>query len=590
MRWTEPNGTRIWRCPAEGTTADDVFNSAAFYTDAVLARLAEEGFNGIWVYALLYNLMRSRVFPELNRPGAEERLMALQELIDRARRHGIGVYLYFNDPVSIDIDDPFWQKYAELHGAEKWHTYALCTSTPQVQSFFRDALESTFAPLRNLEGVILITACESLTHCWSKTVRRDGALPACPRCRDREPAALVLELLQTWSEVSHHHPTPFRILAWNWEWAYWYPHPQLPIVSHLPDGMELLLGYEMGGTRRWGDRIIPVGEYAFSFAGPGEQFILTRQAAAERGIPVHAKIELNNTHEICSVPNVPVLRTLHTRFAAMARDEVAGFLGCWSMGGKMTLNTHAMRLFLRDPEQYLDEQTFLAALARDYFGLTATDAITRAWQQFSDAFTHYPFSVNLLYSGPHNDAPARRLSLHFEGTPTCASWRPGEPGDDLSRCIEPFFSDRQSFTLDDVIDGFTRLHAGWAEALRDYAALEADEPGSEEQCLHRRRELSCARMIAHQFRSIVNVFRFFREQQAVMQQHGLTAPCDIPPNATLREIMEDELANVRQALPLVEADSRLGYHQDIGGYKYNAEMMREKIGAMEAELGRGWHS
>ena len=584
MLWTDPTATRIWRCPAEGTTADDVLNSAAFYTDDVLARLAAEGFTGIWVFTLLYNLMHSRVFPELNRPGAAERQAALQELIDRARRHGIGVYLYLNDPVSVDIGDPFWQSHAELRGVEKWHSYALCTSTPEVQAFFRDALDSAFNPVRDLAGVILITACESLTHCWSKTVRRDGALPACPRCREREPAELVLELLHTWADVSRQHPTPFRILAWNWEWAYWYPHPQLPIVSRLPDGVELLLGYEMGGRRQWGDRVIPVGEYAFSFVGPGEQFILTRQAAAARGIPVHAKIELDATHELCSVPNVPVLRTIHARFAAMSRDGVAGFLGCWSMASKLTLNTHALRLFLRDPARFQDEQAFLDALARDYFGLTNTEPIISAWAAFSEAFTHYPFSVNLLYTGPHNDAPARRLSLRFEGKPTCASWRKGEPGDDLSHCVEAFFSDGQSFTLDETIDGFTRLHADWAAALPDYAALASGEPGSAEQRLHRQQELGCAQMIALQLRSIVNVFRFFREQQRVMRQHNLTAPCAIPPNEELLAIMADELANVRQALPLVDADPRLGYHQDIGGYKYNGEMIREKIAAMEAEM------
>jgi len=47
MLWTDTHGTRIWRGAAEGTCADDVLNSAAYYTDDRLAAIAGEGFTGI---------------------------------------------------------------------------------------------------------------------------------------------------------------------------------------------------------------------------------------------------------------------------------------------------------------------------------------------------------------------------------------------------------------------------------------------------------------------------------------------------------------------------------------------------------------
>ncbi|MHB9025103.1 MAG: hypothetical protein ACYC7E_13180 [Armatimonadota bacterium] len=586
MQWTDPTGTRIWRSPAAGTTADDILNSEAYYTDEVLAGIAVEGFTGIWVFCELYNVMRSTVFPELNRPRAEERLAALQILIDRGRKHGIGIYLYFNEPMGVNIDHPFWTNHPDLKGVEKWHCYALCTSTPEVQAFFRDALESTFSRLRDLEGVILITGNEGLTHCWSKHTKRPGdPPPPCPRCQEREPADLVLELLKTWAEVSRAQATPFRILAWNWEWILWYPNPQLPIVEPLPAEIELLLGYEMTGTKQWHGRTITVGEYALSFPGPCEQFLLTRQAAAERGIPVHAKIELNNTHEICSVPNIPVLQTIHARFAVMTQQGIAGMMGCWSMSGTFNLNTRALAVFLRDPARYVDEETFLSALAKDYFGCTAPDAVIRAWRQFSAAFTHYPFSVQVLYYGPHNDAPARPLSLHFTGKPIGRSFANDEPGDDLSRLFSSHV-DGQTLTLEEVIEGFTMLADEWEDAARLYASsLENNAPGiTDDQSRHRQEEAGCARMIGVQMRSVVNVYRFFQAQQHAMQSQGLTAPCDIPANEALLGIMREEIANAARALPLVDADRRLGYHRDTGGYKYNGETIRAKIRSMEEEF------
>ena len=575
--WTDPAAVRIWRSVTGGMES---------YSDDVLGRIAAEGFTGVWVFCLLRDLMDSRVFPELNRPGAGDRLQAIQALIHRAAKHRLGVYLYFNDPVGVSIDDPFWATHARLKGVEKWHKYALCTSTPEVQAFFRDAVASVMNPLRGLGGVILITACEDLTHCWSKSAVRKGAPPpACPRCRDREPAALILEIIQAWADVRAAHPTPFRILAWNWEWSYYYPDPQAEIVMRLPVGVELLLGFEMGGEREWQGRTIPVGEYSLSYAGPGRQFVLAREAVRARGTPVHAKIEINNTHELCSVPNLPVLSTLHARFAAMFALGTAGFMGCWSMGARFTLNTAAMRLFMTDPVRFTDEAVFLDALARGYFGLTETAGVIESWRGFSAAFGHYPFSVALLYNGPHNDAPARRLSLHYEGKPIGRSWGADAPGDDLAGTLGAFFSDRSSFTLDDVIAGFTRLRDGWEAALPPYEAAlgDAGDAGDDGR-RHRAEELGVARMLAVQFRSIVNVFRFYREQRRAMERSGLAAPCDLPRDPALLAVMEEELANVRRALPLVDADPRLGYHQDIAGYKYSGELIRAKIAALEEEL------
>lgn len=576
MLWTDPGALRIWR---------SVAGSVASYTDEVLADIAGAGFTGVWVFCILRDLMDSRVFPELNRPGAAERLADIQALIDRAARHGIGVYLYFNDPVGVEKDNPFWETHPELKGVEKWGKYALCTSTPEVQAFFRDAVRSAMNPLRNLGGVILITACEDITHCWSKSAVRKGApLPTCPRCVLREPADIILEIIQTWVAVRAAHPTPFRILAWNWEWSYYYPDPQAEIAARLPAGVELLLGFEMGGEKEWHGRTIPIGEYSLSYAGPGKQFLLTREAARPLGTPVHAKIEINSTHELCSVPNLPVLATLHARFAGMTAQETAGFLGVWSMGSRLSLNTAAMRLFMADPARFLDETVFLDALARDYFGLTETAGAIQAWRGFSAAFSNYPFFVQLLYFGVHNDAPARPLSLRYEGKPTGRSWCPDERGDDLSQALGAFYSDVSNFSLNEVIDGYTAIRDGWDAALPAYeAALDALIADAEYRH-HRAEELSVARMLAVQFRSIVNVFRFYREQQRVMTEHHLTAPCDLPRDPALLAIMREELDNARRALPLVDADPRLGWHQDVNGYQYNGMLIREKMAGMEKEL------
>ena len=586
MLWTDKNAPRIWRSGCAGTGDDEALSDAAGCTDEVLARIADEGFTGVWLFCRLHDLMASTVFPELNQPRADERVAGIQAVVDRAARHGLGVYLYFNDPVGLDVDHPFWITHPDLKGVTKWHCYSLCTSTPEVQAFFRDAVASVLRRLPGAAGVILITACESLTHCWSKSNTRRGAPPpTCPRCVNREPADIVLELLEGWADARRRHAPSTRIIAWNWEWAYWYADPQAEIIGRLPAGVELMLDLEIGGTRQWLGRPNYIGEYSLSYVGPGQRFLASRALAASKGIPTHAKIQINSSHELCTVPNLPVLANLHGKLVALAEHGIAGFLGTWTIGCDLTLNTFAVKLFLRDPHRFADRQAFLDELAREYFGAAETDRVVRAWTQFGEAFSCYPFSVQMLYRGPHNDAPARRLSLHYEGTPVGRSFAPDPPGDDLSPCLHAAGVDQEAFTLYDVIEAYGRMCSAWDAALTDYeAGLAAPAPGTPEQVRHRAEELRCAQMLSVQFRSTLNVFRFYREQQRVMRERGLTAPCDLPRDPALLAVMSEEQANAERALPLVEADRRLGFHQEYQGYKYDAAMIREKLARMASEL------
>ncbi|MCX5659896.1 MAG: hypothetical protein NTW19_09265 [Planctomycetota bacterium] len=582
--WTDPQAPRIWRYatrPGNSFQSDEALYGVDNYDDATLARVAAEGFNGIWLFCKLQDLMRSKVFPELNSPQAEARTAAIRGLAERAAKHGVGVYLYFNDPVGLDIDHPFWKAHPDLKGPTLWHMYAWCFSTPQVPAFFRDAVAGTLEQLEGVAGIFLITACEALTHCWSKVrLRQGGQPPECPRCRHREPAEIVTEMLSAWDAGRKRMKRPCRIMAWNWEWAYWYPDPQAAIVDRLPDGIELLLDMELGGTRMWRGRPQAIGEYSLAFVGPSQRLIATQDAVAPRGVPVHAKIQINATHELCTVPNLPVLRTVHAKMRAMTQRKIAGFLGAWSIGTCFTLNTFALKLFMRDPDRFMDERTFFAALAREYFGEVDAEAIGDAWARFSKAFEQYPVTIPMLYYGPVNDAPARRLSLRFEGKHAGRTFMGDNFGDDLSRSLD-------GLDLDKVIAAFTEMHAGWREALASYErAMAHSSDGTPEQAAHRREELSTARMTEVQLASVVNVFEFERERGRVMKRDGLRPPCTLPREAALLAIMAREAANAGRALPLVEADARLGFHQEFGGYKYDAKSIRAKIAAMEAEVGR----
>src|SRR5690606_27453838 len=103
---------------------------------------------------------------------------------ERAQRFGIGVYLYLNEPRAMPA--AFFDEHPHLRGAFEDPFYALCTSTPEVQAFLRDAAASVFAAVPGLAGAFTITMTENLTNCFSR-----GGGDQCPRCRERGPAAVV---------------------------------------------------------------------------------------------------------------------------------------------------------------------------------------------------------------------------------------------------------------------------------------------------------------------------------------------------------------------------------------------------------------
>lgn len=589
---------RIWRSPKSSFLGDEILQSHDVYTRETLRSIREEGFDGVWLRGCLYDLMESHVLPGLNRPRADERRQRLRELIARGREEGVGIWLFFNEPMAVPADDPLWQKHPELRGASHWEhrrkkdgdflalgdihalkkteVVSICVSHALGKKFFAEAVEGLLAEVPRLAGVILITASEAHAHCWSHhTVLPTGdpfrpvdehELP-CPACRERGAAAVVLDLLAAWRQAA---PASCRVLAWNWSWSMWYPDPQPEIVKHLPDGVELLLDCERGGIKSWQGRDILIDEYSIGYAGPSERFRETRRAAGER--PVHAKLQINTTHEIASVPNLPLIPNLFNKWSGLRREGTAGVMGSWNFACDATLNTHAFRQFCE--KEWEDAPAFCRSVAASYFGDVDVDAVVRAWSGFCEAFEHYPFNFGVLYLGLINYAPANPLDLAYGATPMGYSHLYQEKwGDRLEDTL-------MGWSLDEVTAAWGRVAEIWALALpacREALAATTPDPVFSR---HRREELSGASMIGCHLVSAYNAYRFHAWRLATMRREGLEAPCVLKADDEARAIWRSEAENVREALALLEADPRLAYHGEAHAHLFTADVLREKLQAL----------
>lgn len=601
--WCDPAGLRIWRSPRSSFHADEALDAAEVYDDDTLAGIAAAGFNAIWLRGKLRGMMDSSVFPTLNAPDAERRRQSLQTVIARGRRHGVAVYLYFNEPLGIRQDDPFWADHPDLRGqphhdfGEPHPVFALCTSTPDVQHFMRDAIGSVYRELLGLGGVILITASEYFTHCWSHHARfalNDGCHDAvsppvtCPRCRDREPAEIVGELVTAWCdaalEVSPEHRP--RVIAWNWSWSQWYEDPQQPVFDALPDGIEIMLDFERGTQVVRLGQTLPVDEYSLSVVGPSERFTTSKQAADARSFPTLAKMQLGTTHEIATVPNLPLIRQIHGKLRGLTQHNAAGIMGSWNFGTSFSLNTAAVRQYVKQPRESEGAESFMAALGRDYLGVDDAPNLIAAWTAFGQAFDHYPFSMQFLYFAPLNEAPAYPLLPRYDDIPMGGSWYEHQYGDRLDPTLTPGFTAQttgEAFTdFAEAWDaGVTRLEQAFADADSQNHSAEQD---GEAQHRHRREESSVARMIGLQMRSTAQVYLFHAWRQQRIEALGLTTPCEVPWDDAGRAIAHAELALAERARDLCAADPRLGLHQECKAYFYNVELIERKLQQMHAAM------
>lgn len=119
------------------------------YPDGYLTALAAAGVNGVWLQAVLTRLAPFSWDPLPNRDYLK-RLANLRLLVARARRHGVGIYLYLNEPRSWPVG--FFTSQPGLKGVTEGEFAALCTSVPSVRDYLASAVASICRAVPELAG------------------------------------------------------------------------------------------------------------------------------------------------------------------------------------------------------------------------------------------------------------------------------------------------------------------------------------------------------------------------------------------------------------------------------------------------------
>lgn len=378
-------------------------DSEEYCPDELLESYRRVGVNGIYMQGILYMLSEFPFNKELSK-GYEKRLANLKKFTERCDKYGIKVFLYINEPRSMN--KAFFEKHPDIIGHYKDDNHiCMCTSTKKVQDYIKNAFESICKAAPLIGGFICMAKSENLTNCYSH-VHENGKCN-CPRCKDRTVGEVIGELFATIREGIDRVNPDIKVFDYTWDCD---PiEVRYDVIDHLPErvGVESIceakIPYEIGGVKS------TLSDYSLNIIGPGERALKMWRRAKERGLETIAKVQINTTWECSTVPALPVLNKVDRMMSRLREEGVNHIQLSWTLGGYPSMN-------LLYACKYFFENAKIPGISEN---------MKKATKIFSDAFCEFPSCISTAYVGPQNAGPSTLFyekPTGYDATMTCFAY------------------------------------------------------------------------------------------------------------------------------------------------------------------------
>jgi hypothetical protein len=511
------------------------------FPDGYLEKLARTGINGVWMQCVLNNMAPSKAFPEFGR-RADERLRNLTRLIERAKRFGMRIFLYVNEPRAMPAE--FFRNRPEIKGAGNRGLFAMCTTPRVVRDWMSDSLAYLVERVPELGGVFTITMSENFTHCFSKFHPE-----TCPRCSKRNSWDVVGEVVEAVRSGVRRSSKTAEVINWDWGWPAELSRnliPKLAPDTRYMSVSEWSMPIERGGVKT------EIGEYSISVVGPGPRATANWELARRAGVRTMAKTHFNNTWEISAIPYIPVPHLIARHCTNLTRAGITGIQASWTLGGYPSPNLEVAKEFYSSPAESAD--SVLLRVAERRYGKSAAPQIVASWASFSKAFELYPYSV-AIYTIPTQHGPANLLRSKPTGVRNSMILFPQDDYKSWSGKYPPEVVQRE----------FTRMADQWEQALDPFRkAIDVVPAIKKRQALE---DLAIAETCFIHFRSTANQIAFYIARDAVRTPETL---------ARMRELVKQEMELARRMYPIAKRHSVIGYEAS-NHYYYRPTDLAEKI-------------
>lgn len=527
---------------------DELWDDVDYYPDEYLNRLAHDGNNGIWIYTHFKDLIPSDIIPEYGE-GSERRIAKLKKVVAKCAKYGVKVYVFAVEPWGLTAE--LRPKYPDILGSKGYDRPAFCTRSDQGREYCIESIERLFTMVPDLGGYLNITAGERVTNCASA-----GNIHTCPKCSKYsrgETLAYTVDLIR---EGMRRAGAKGEFISWTYGQRVWDFDDVKEYVRKAPDDVMLMQNIEdYGFVNQLGKERFGI-DYWLSYPGPSYLFEETGKEANKYNKHLYAKMQVCCSHELATVPYIPVPGLVFRKYAGAHKYNVEGVLQCWYFGNYPSVMSKAACL-LSFMDDFSDEEAFLLHLAGVLYGRSNAKAVAEAWKHFTKGYENYPLNIMFSYYGPMHDGIAWELQLEPKNITLPRSWLlPDRPnGDRMGDCL------RQSHTLKETIELCQRICNEWKKGLE---ILPKGITGEME---------TLSNALGLLFESGTNILKFYDLREELGYRRGDAAKL----LDEMRKIVEKEIENTKLMIPLCEEDCRLGYHSEAEGFKFFPAKLKYRI-------------
>lgn len=539
---------------------DELLSDVDYYPEPYLHRLAQEGVNGVWLTVKLREVSYSSI--QKKDPKMTIRLAHLKKSVERCRKFGIKVFLFFIEPDGFVGKDEFAEEYPELKGVDwGYGQICFCPSSETAQKHLFEQMQNLFRTIPQLGGVINIPWGEGLCSCFfgGNTTTKGYTDFLCPRCKGLPPYKVLLNSLAPQFEG-------MRSVAPEAEYIFWfYQASNSPTVAewlydcirHLPKDMIFMGNFESGIKVEQQGRTLYGGDYWQGKPGASQLFIDMAKCAMDH-CRVGAKLQVSNSHELATVPDIPIPGTFYSKYKVIEECKADTLLYCWYFGCYPGLMNKAVKA-LSYEKMPKNETVFLKELAGRIAPEEYEKELVEAWKLFSKAFALYPVNSGIQYRGPVNAGIVWELFPEAAILDLTSAWMPYQrSGDCVGNCL-------MNYPIEDAVKQFEAMAKMWEKGWKKLQKIEGKFPfgtPAEELCRY-------AKSISILLSSAHRVMKFYLLRKELYGGKYSVI-------SGMKKIVKEQLSAIDELIPLCKIDPFLGYHSEAEIRKFSPVLLEKQ--------------
>ncbi len=511
------------------------------FPDAHLNDIAHAGIDAILVFAK---------GPDMTTTGH----LDFNDLIDRAAKYGIDLYLF---SYLKSLKHPSEKDAAEHYDSTYGKIFEAC---PRVK------------------GVILVgESCEFPSKDLENTTGKpwdtpdDGIRPVKPS-PGWWPCFDYPEWLEMIKNTVRQYSPEAEIVFWTYNWGCTPEKDRLALINSLPEDITLQVTFEMFEQRKFENAVKPVMDYSITFPGPGKYFISEAIAASKKNIRLYSMCNTSGRiWDFGTAPYVPVPQQWTKRHDAVLKAHedwgLCGLMESHHYGFSPTIISELSKWRYWAPA--VDARKILEKIAVRDFGKVGAKHAIEAWQLWSDAMNDVPVTNEDQY-GPLRIGAAYPFIFHPDITRTFGSQVIDVPsvehahfgGRIVKTFYHPFENEQQSpgairFPIE--MRALKKVIFKWKNGNKNLEkALETTPENKQRKA---QKMLGLGKFILNTLTTTLHCKQWWTLNQKLISESDIQKALNLVDE--LESLLKSEIINAEQTIPLVEADSHLGWEPNM---------------------------